>query len=209
MPSSFFNTPISAFFNRSRHAGHFTGRALLVATAIKTSDASKRTTSRFVFVLIRVYFIVVTCSGRESSALPFLHDIIDWWAFWITAYLKILQNMKLHTLYHAANTQENSTLWLYRNFLKGCYISLERWFYKDQENWGCNFQKLVRAEKINPKGADLTPLGFSQFFSKPAKIFQKEIYMVLETSICDHFMVDSLLGVDPTQSYGKNTKNPI
>jgi hypothetical protein len=67
----------------------------------------------------------------------------------------------------------------------------------------------VRAEKINPKGADLTPLGFSLFFSKPARIFQQKIYMVLETSICDHLMVDSLLGVDPTQSYGKNTKKTI
>ena len=27
-------------------------------------------------------------------------------------------------------------------------------------------------------------------------------------SICDVFMVEALLGVDPTQSYGENTKNP-
>ena len=106
-------------------------------------------------------------------------------------------------------TLENSTLWLDRNFLKGCYISLERWFWKDQEKWGCNFQKLVRAEKINPKGADLTPLGFIPIFFKTSQNFSKKNYTVLETSICDHLMVDSLLGVDPTQSNGKNTKKTI
>ena len=79
--------------------------------------------------------------------------------------------LQMSFTFHAANTPENSTLWLDRNFLKGCYISLERWFYMDQENWGCNFQKLVRAEKINPKGADLTPLGFSLFFFKTSQNF--------------------------------------
>ena len=67
----------------------------------------------------------------------------------------------------------------------------------------------MRAEKINPKGADLTPLGFSLFFQNQPEFFQRKIYMVLETSICDHLMVDSLLGVDPTQSYGENTKKTI
>ena len=31
----------------------------------------------------------------------------------------------------------------------------------------------------------------------------------MKASICDVLMVESLLGVDPTQSYGENTKSPI
>ena len=133
----------------------------------------------------------------------------------ITVSYKTGHNATNHRLFdslscisHAANTQENSTLWLYRNFLKGCYISLERWFYKDQENWGCNFQKLVRAEKLTLRGPIWPPSVFPHFFSKPARIFQKEIYMVLETSICDHLMVDSLLGVDPYPKLWGTYKKP-
>ena len=31
----------------------------------------------------------------------------------------------------------------------------------------------------------------------------------MKAPICDVLMVESLLGVDPTQSYGGNTKSPI
>ena len=30
-----------------------------------------------------------------------------------------------------------------------------------------------------------------------------------KASICDLLMIGSMLGFDPTQSYGENTKNPI
>ena len=54
----------------------------------------------------------------------------------------------------------------------------------------------------------LTP-SFFQFSPEPTKIFLEENKEFLKASICDVLMVESLLGVDPTQSYGENTKNPI
>ena len=114
---------------------------------------------------------------QQSTFMP-QHsvDVVSYFqSVWGSAALLNTHPKNSHTQgNHAANTQENSTLWLYRNFLKGCYISLERWFYKDQENWGCNFQKFVRLRKLTLRGPIWPPLGFSQFFSKPAKIFQKK-----------------------------------
>ena len=64
--------------------------------------------------------------------------------------------------------------------------------------WG--LRKLTLREPI-------WPLQFFTSFFKTRQHFSKKNYMVLETSICDHLMVDTVLGVDPTQNYGKNTKS--
>ena len=41
---------------------------------------------------------------------------------------------------------------------------------------------------------------------KPPDFFRKNL-VILEISICDLVMVKSVLGVDPTQSYVKNTNS--
>ena len=54
------------------------------------------------------------------------------------------------------------------------------------------------------------PPRFFKFSPEPAKFVSGiEIKALLNASICDIMMVKSLLRVDPTQSYGENTKNPI
>ena len=53
------------------------------------------------------------------------------------------------------------------------------------------------------------PPCFFQFSPEPAKFFSEENKLFLEASICYVLVVESLLGVDPTQSYVENTKNPI
>ena len=40
-------------------------------------------------------------------------------------------------------------------------------------------------------------------------MFMEQNKALLSASICDVMMVKSLLRVNPTQSYGENTKNPI
>ena len=56
---------------------------------------------------------------------------------------------------------------------------------------------------------EIDPLWFfSNFLRNPMKYFEKNGYEMLEASICDVLMVQSLLGVDPTQSYEENTKSP-
>ena len=52
------------------------------------------------------------------------------------------------------------------------------------------------------------PLVFP-IFSKTRQNFLEENKVFPEASICDVLMVESLLGVDPTQSYGENTKSHI
>jgi hypothetical protein len=54
----------------------------------------------------------------------------------------------------------------------------------------------------------LFPLIFPNFFWSPQELKKKNIGF-LEASICDVLMVESMLRVDPTQSYGKKTKSPI
>ena len=51
--------------------------------------------------------------------------------------------------------------------------------------------------------------SFFQFYPEPANNFSEENKVFLEASICDVIMVKSFLVVDPTQSYGENTKSPI
>ena len=55
---------------------------------------------------------------------------------------------------------------------------------------------------------NLTSLVFSNFlWNTPKKILEVNKVFV-NASILDVLMVESLLGVDPTQSYGGNTKAP-
>ena len=58
-----------------------------------------------------------------------------------------------------------------------------------------------------PRGINLTPLDFFKFFSKPPEISRKK--KILEASICDLLVVEWMLRVNRTQSYGENTKSPI
>ena len=51
------------------------------------------------------------------------------------------------------------------------------------------------------------PPLFFQIFSRTCQNLLKENKVFLKASICDVLMVESLLRVDPTQSYGENTKN--
>ena len=60
-----------------------------------------------------------------------------------------------------------------------------------------------------PRGGQFDPPWFFQIFSKTPKNSPEKIKVFLEASICNLLMVKSMLGVDPTQSYGKNTKSPI
>ena len=53
------------------------------------------------------------------------------------------------------------------------------------------------------------PPSFFPIFSGTRQNFGEENKVFLKASICDVLMVESLLGVDPTQTYGENTKNPI
>ena len=55
---------------------------------------------------------------------------------------------------------------------------------------------------------NLTP-SFFPIFSGIRQNFLEENKVFLKASICDVLMVESLLGVDPIQSYGENTKSPI
>ena len=52
------------------------------------------------------------------------------------------------------------------------------------------------------------PPRFLKFSQEPVKIFLNKIKVFLKASICDVLMVESLLGVNPTQSYGENSKSP-
>ena len=49
---------------------------------------------------------------------------------------------------------------------------------------------------------------FFRFSPEPAKMFWNKIKVFVKASICDVMMVESLLGVDPTQSYGGKYKKP-
>ena len=53
------------------------------------------------------------------------------------------------------------------------------------------------------------PSSFFQFFLEHPQKNLEENKVFLKASICDVLMVESLLEVDPTQSYGENTKSPI
>ena len=55
---------------------------------------------------------------------------------------------------------------------------------------------------------NLTPLVFP-IFAETRWIFFLKTKIFLEASICDVSVVESLLGFDPTQGYGQNTKSPI
>ena len=54
---------------------------------------------------------------------------------------------------------------------------------------------------------NLTP-RFFQFSPEPVNFFE-ENKVFIEASICDVLMVKSFLGVNPTKSYGENTKSSI
>ena len=47
------------------------------------------------------------------------------------------------------------------------------------------------------------PLVFSNFLRNPPKFLEENIVKAL---MCDVMMVETLLGVDPIQRYGENTK---
>ena len=53
------------------------------------------------------------------------------------------------------------------------------------------------------------PRWFFQIFSETRQNFFGKNKVFLKVSIFDVLMVESLLGVNPTQSYGENTKSPI
>ena len=53
------------------------------------------------------------------------------------------------------------------------------------------------------------PPRFFPIFSGTLQRFLEENKEFMKASICDVLMVKSLLGVDPAQSYGENTKSPI
>ena len=53
------------------------------------------------------------------------------------------------------------------------------------------------------------PPWFFPIFSGTRQIFFEKNKVFLKAPICDVLMVESLLGVDPTQSYGENIKSPI
>ena len=55
----------------------------------------------------------------------------------------------------------------------------------------------------NTKGDQFDPLCFFEFSPYSPGLF------FLEASICDRLMLGSMLRVNPTQSYGENTKSPI
>ena len=55
----------------------------------------------------------------------------------------------------------------------------------------------------------ICPPSFFPIFSGTLQRFSEENKEFMKASICDVLMVESLLGVDPTQSYGENTKSPI
>ena len=59
-----------------------------------------------------------------------------------------------------------------------------------------------------PVEKNVTP-WFFPIFSGTREIFFGKSKVFLKTPICDVLMVESLLGVDPTQTYGENTKSPI
>ena len=81
--------------------------------------------------------------------------------------------------------------------------------------WNWYWTKLDRAtswKKIHFSTWELVeknlPPSFFPIFSGTRQHFLTENKVFLEASICDVLMVKSLLGVDPIQSYGKNTKKP-
>ena len=53
------------------------------------------------------------------------------------------------------------------------------------------------------------PPRIFKFSPEPAKFCLEENKVLLNASICDVMMVKSLLRVDPTQSYGENTKKNL
>ena len=59
-----------------------------------------------------------------------------------------------------------------------------------------------------PVEKNVTPSFFSNFLRNPPECLVKNKEF-LKGSIWDVLMVESLLGVDPTQSYGENAKNLI
>ena len=56
---------------------------------------------------------------------------------------------------------------------------------------------------------NIRPPSFFPIFSGTRQNFLKENKVLLKASICDVLVVESLLEVDPTQSYGENTKSSI
>ena len=54
----------------------------------------------------------------------------------------------------------------------------------------------------------IRPPSFFKIFSGTRQNVLEWNKVFLKASICDVMMVESLLGVDPTQSYGENTKSP-
>ena len=70
---------------------------------------------------------------------------------------------------------------------------------------------LYRRTSVNPgntKGVNLTSLGFFKFSPKPPEFFGKKLGNPRGFNLWS-FDVKSMLGVDSTQSYGKNTKSSI
>ena len=55
----------------------------------------------------------------------------------------------------------------------------------------------------------MTPVFFPIFSETPPNKFWKKNKVFLQASIFDVLTVESLMGVDPTHSYGENTKSPI
>ena len=71
-----------------------------------------------------------------------------------------------------------------------------------------NKNKIFHFLTWEPVEKNLTPLVFPIFSGTPRK-FLEENKVFLKASICGVLMVESLLGVDPTQSYGEITKKTI
>ena len=71
-----------------------------------------------------------------------------------------------------------------------------------------NKKKIFHFLAWEPVGKNLTLLVFSNFLLNPPECLVKNKEF-LKGSIWDVLMVESLLRVDHTQSYGENTKNPI